>query len=204
MALPKLLGTDLLPETPWMNSRMALEREARQLTGLPVRLVTKEGYWVWRLVGWVLGLFSAEARRRFMQDFATTVGPVVALPDGWSARVAGGVLLHELQHVRQFNALGCKIHPWAGVPLMGLLYLLLPLPVGLAYFRYRLELDAERARWTVALALGAWTADKARLDAQQFADIVAGGSYAWAWPRRLVRRGFAKAVEKSIKALKIS
>jgi len=69
--------------------------------------------------------------------------------------------------------------------------------MGLAWVRYRLELDADVQRWRRMLAIG-MTPDNVRARAYSFADTVSGGTYLFAWPRAWARWGFARKAEKEI------
>lgn len=183
----------------WTEAHERLQRLAQQLDPA-VRLSTKDGF-CWQVLAVVLQSVSLGgiSARAFLQDYATTLGPIQAYPRHWSAEAVECVLVHEARHTRQFRWFALGGNPWLGLPMMALFYLLLPLPVGLAFFRYELELDADRATWRHMLRSGA-SPDRVRGRARQFADRVASGAYGWAWPRRWARKGFARAVERVIAA----
>lgn len=180
----------------WVNDKERYQAIARKIDS-SVRLTTKDG-WIWKAIAWILFIvtFGKFKRERFLENFATTLGPVQAYPRSWPA-LREGTLVHESRHTHQARWFGLGIHPWVGLPLMGLFYLLLPLPLGLAYFRYRLELDADRAKWKFWLA-GGRTPDEVRARAKKFAETITGVAYAWSWPRKWAVRGFLKAAEKVI------
>lgn len=159
------------------------------------RLTTKDG-WFWRALAWVLLLlsFGTFSRRRFLTEFATTIGPIQAYPREWGS-IRESTVVHEGRHVRQARWFGLGIHPWVGLPVMALVYLLLPLPVLLAYGRYRLELDASVAEWRYALSHGKASPTAVMLDASDFAETVSSSAYLWAWPESWTRRGFRRAAE---------
>lgn len=180
----------------WVKDKERYQAIARKIDS-SVKLTTKDG-WIWKAIAWFLFIitFGRFKRKRFLENFATTLGPIQAYPRSWP-RLREGTLVHESRHTRQARWFGFGIHPWVGLPLMGLFYLLLPLPVGLAYFRYRLELDADRAKWKFWLSVGK-KPDLIRRRAREFAETITSAAYAWSWPRGLVVKGFLKAAEKVI------
>jgi hypothetical protein len=181
----------------WTADRERLEHLAHGIDPA-VRLTTKNG-WFWRTIAWILFLatFSRFKRERFLQGFATTFGPVQAYPEEWPADSVERVLVHESRHTRQSRVFGLFIHPWVGLPLMALCYLLLPLPAGLALMRAWLELDADRFSWNFQLSHGA-SPDDIRARAGSFAETVSGAAYAWALPGSWLRSWFLKEAEKAI------
>ena len=119
--------------------------------------------------------------------------------DAWTIDQARAVIPHEVGgHVRQFRWCGLWIHPWVGLPLMGLFYGLLFFPVMLAYFRYRLELHADIQRWRSLLAEGRASPSDVMQRAQRFAGTVASWAYLKPWPAVLVQRGFVRAAKRVI------
>lgn len=180
----------------WVDDKERYEQIAKTIDPA-VRLTTKDG-WFWKAIAWILFVvtFGQFKRERFLEDFATTIGPIQAYPRSYP-RLYEGTVVHESRHVRQFRWFGLGLHPWVGLPLMALSYLLLPLPLGLAYLRYALELDADRAKWKWMLERG--EDPQSVLDrAESFAETVSGSAYGWAWPRPWALRGFRKAAEKTI------
>lgn len=153
----------------------------------PVRVVPKRGVWHQTLADALLKLATLGGQSRYLTDYVTTLGATIYVPDGWDARPAGDryvVLRHEAVHVAQFRRLG-----WA---LMVLLYGLLPLPMGLAYGRARLEWEAyaETLR-AVAELRGLDAARDPRLH-DEIVRRYTGPDYAWMWPfERTVRRWIA-------------
>ena len=92
-------------------------------------------------------------------------------------------LRHEAVHLRQFRT-------WT-LPVMAVLYVLLPLPLGLAYFRARFEQAAYAE--TIRAAAEVWGPHVPR-GADYRAHVVeqfVGPSYGWMWPfRRAVERWY--------------
>lgn len=171
-----------------------------------VRVTTKDG-WFWRALAWLLFLisFGNFKRERFLTGFATTIGPVQAYPREWPD-LNEGLIVHESHHTKQARWFGLFIHPWLGLPLFGLLYLLLPFPILLAYFRYRFELGADKARWRYELGKAdtLWERERVKSNitasAERRAKTLSGWSYIVAWPRPLASWGYRRAATKVIEA----
>lgn len=157
------------------------------------RLVRKEDSLLQRAIHWALCALSLGAMRRYLSDFQTTIGQTVYVTRDWDhlpATVRWATLRHEAVHLRQFRRLT--------VPGMALLYLLLPLPAGLSYFRMRLERAAyEETLWALAQARGVAAV---RADRALRAHIVAmfvGPAYGFMWPfRRSVERWYDRQLER--------
>jgi hypothetical protein len=85
-------------------------------------------------------------------------------------------LRHELIHLRQFRR-----YTLFG---MAFLYLLVPLPLGLAWFRARFEWEAYRESIRAAAELHG----RAHVEAPAFRERILGqftsGAYGWMWPFR--------------------
>jgi hypothetical protein len=181
----------------WLGERARLEALARAIEP-SVRIQTKDGAH-WRALAWLAAVATGGgiSRRTFLEDYATTLGPLHGYPAGWSAERVEATLVHEARHTRQARWCGLGLHPWLGMPLFAALYLALPLPVGLGLARLLFELDADRAGWRHALAAGA-TPDAVRARAREFAGRVCSGHYGWPVPRRLGTALFARAAERVI------
>jgi len=181
----------------WLAERGRLEALARAIEP-SVRIGSKDG-WPWRALA---GLARAAtlggiSRRTFLESYATTVGPWHGYPAGWSAARVEATLVHEARHTRQARWCGLGLHPLVGLPLFALLYLLAPLPAGLALGRFLFELDADRAAWRHALAAGA-EPEAIRARARAFAGRVCSGHYGWPVPRRLGMAWFERAAERTL------
>lgn len=183
----------------------------RELTGDVrdvVRLTTKDNRF-WKLVGVMLAMASLGqfSRQRFMEGFATTLGPIQAYPRTWS-QIKRYMLVHESQHTRQFlfagwfvplfGWVGRPLRVWAGLLPMALVYGLFPLPVFFAWGRFRLELDADAHAWRAALRNQWMTPDEVRDRAQEFAGLVSSWAYLKSWPVGWTRKAFAKRAEIEI------
>ena len=113
----------------------------------------------------------------FQTSIWTTVGETIYHPHTeLGAKVPYQVLEHEKVHVAQYRRLS--------VPLFLFLYLLMPLPIGLAYFRWRLEREAylleinEHGRGIEDVVQTLWH------------------GYGWPWPRRWMRAWFVRHAKR--------
>lgn len=146
----------------------------RQLKQHGVRLVPKTSSSLMRFIGFLL---LAIGNRRFVDHYWTTLARTIYYPAGIADPLDHrGVLEHELVHVRQWER-------WNVI--LWLTYLLLPLPLGLAWFRWRWEREAylvqlrraaNRKNEIVRIVESLWT------------------GYGWPWPRRWMQRWFEKQV----------
>lgn len=179
---------------------------------MTARIIPKTG-WFWSGLHWIVLVLTLGRNRRFLTDYATTIGPWIALPPDWVAHVSDPapewawlryLLVHERVHVEQFRRWGFG-SPRVGIVTMGFAYLFLPLPVGLAWFRWRFEREAYAEGFRVELAqlpveLGRdateWERHTMRVRLLDFAvEQLTTGAYAWTWPfPRTVRRWFEEHV----------
>ena len=172
----------------WTDKRAEYEALAHSLDSSIV-LATKDA-WPWKVVAFMLMVvtFGGIKRKRFLEDYATTIGPLQAYPRAWPS-LPESLLVHEARHTRQCSWFGWAVpvlgwiprtRAWAGLPLFGLCYLILPLPIGFAWFRWRFELDAERAALRYRLGKGE-PLDRLQTRALEFGDRVCGPDYGWSW-----------------------
>lgn len=129
--------------------------------------------------------------RGYLDDYVTTIGSRVYVSSDWEHRSDGdrwATMRHEAVHLRQFRR-------WT-LPGMALLYLLVPLPAGLAYFRMRFERAAyeETIRCNAELyGLGYVKGELRAHVIEQFT----GPTYGWMWPfRRALERWYDAQVAK--------
>ena len=183
----------------WLAERERLGSLARAIDP-SVRIVSKDGR-LWRALAVLASAatFGGLSRRSFLEHYATTLGPLQGYPAGWSPERVEGILVHEARHTRQACWCALGLHPWLGMPLFALLYLGMPLPIGLGLARVLFELDADRAAWRHALRAGA-APEVIRARAREFAGRVCSGHYGWPLPRRLGVALFAAAAERAIAA----
>jgi hypothetical protein len=150
------------------------------------RIVIKARSPLHRAIDRVLRIGSFGQIDSYLDGYHTTLGQTVYVTADWDERGADArweVLRHERVHMRQFRR-------WTPIG-MAIAYLLLPLPVGLAWCRARLEMAAyaESIRAAFELHGGERVADagfRARI-VEQFT----GAAYGWMWPfRRSVERWY--------------
>ena len=146
-----------------------------------VRIVPKAGVWHQRAIHHLLRVVTLGAQSAYLDRYVTTLWHTVYVPPDWEARAIEeryATLRHELVHVRQFERWGV---------LMAVAYLLLPLPLGLAWFRMRFEREAYEETLRVWHQLGGRAACE-RLRPHVVAQFTSG-SYGWMWP-------FPRAMER--------
>jgi hypothetical protein len=157
------------------------------------RLVEKRN-WFWKLLGFMVAVFTFGKNKYFLQSYITTVGPVIAVPVGWREKVDDQigylVLQHERIHIRQFKKLGFG-NPWLGMAPMGFAYLLLPFPIGFAWCRYAFERAAYLEEAKIAEEL--YGRGIGYMYVNHAIEQLTGPNYGWAFP-------FPKAVRKWFEA----
>jgi len=143
------------------------------------RIVRKDRSRLHRAIHHALVVVTFGQMRSYLDSFTTTIGKTVYVTSDWEDWPPDRryvTLRHEAVHLRQFRRLT--------LPLMAILYILLPLPMGLAYGRARLEMEAYAE--TIRAAAEVWgkgyasSADHRRYVIDQFL----GPSYGWMWPFR--------------------
>jgi hypothetical protein len=143
------------------------------------RIARKDASPLNRAIDRVLRAITLGRMRDYLATYTTTIGRVVYVTadfDTWDADRRYVTLRHEAVHLRQFRRF-----TFVG---MALLYVLFPLPLGLAWFRARCEKQAYAE--TIRAAAEVWGRDYPR--AREFRDHVVaqfiGSSYGWMWPFR--------------------
>lgn len=143
------------------------------------RVVAKASARTQRVIHWLLAAVTFGQSRSYLEGFTTTIGRTVYVTSDWEATSRDSrylTLLHERIHLRQFRRFT--------LVGMALLYLFVPLPLGLAYFRARFEKEAyaETIRGTAAL----FGADRVRAASfrAEILEQFTGPAYGWMWPFR--------------------
>lgn len=143
-----------------------------------------------RLIHVLLCALTFGGQRRYSQDFVTTLGQRVYVPSDWDGRSEGdrvSTLRHERVHLRQFRRYG--------MPLMAIGYLLFPLPIGLAYFRMRIERAAYEESIRAAFELRGRAYVESEAFREHLVGLFCGPAYGWMWPfPRAIRRWHARVL----------
>jgi hypothetical protein len=143
------------------------------------RIVRKDRSALHRAIDVALRVVTFGRMRDYLGGYQTTIGRTVYVTADWERRdrlERYVTLRHEAVHLRQFRRLT--------LPVMALLYIFVPLPIGLAYFRARFEQAAYAE--SIRAAAEIWGVHAPRR-AEYRAHIVEqflGPSYGWMWPFR--------------------
>jgi len=169
-----------------MESRyQALLEEIR--TEFPrFRIVKKNESRFQRTLHRALVVVTLGAQRAYLTQYQTTIGSAVYVTPDWDDLPAARryvTMRHEREHLRQFRR-----HGLVG---MALLYLLVPLPLGLAWCRARFEW----AGYAETIRAAAEVHGRAHVEDAAFREHVVAqftsGAYGWMWPfRRSVNRWY--------------
>lgn len=160
----------------------------------PVRIVDKASVLHQQLADRALRILSFGGQTSYLTQYVTTLGHTIYVPEGWWTSEPGhrlAVLCHELVHVEQFERLGALG--------MVVLYGLLPLPMGLSWFRARLELEAYAVTLEATAEIDGLDA---ALDPALRAFIVerfVGPDYLFMWPFRRVVDGWIRALQEDLR-----
>jgi hypothetical protein len=143
------------------------------------RIVRKDRSRLHRAIHYTLIGVTFGRMRSYLGSYQTTIGKTVYVTsdwDDWSADQRYVTLRHEAVHLRQFRRLT--------LPVMAVLYILVPLPMGLAYFRARFEKEAYAE--TIRAAAEVWGKDLPGSSTYRkyVIDQFMGPSYGWMWPFR--------------------
>lgn len=156
------------------------------------KVVPKSESWTMKAIDVFLRVVSFGQMKAFMTGFATTMGTTVYVTPSWPTRPDADkaiLLRHERVHMRQARR-------YTRV-MFSLLYLLPFLPVGLAYFRARFEMEAyaETVRATFEHYGRQAVFSKAFRD--KIAKNFTGPAYLYMWPfPKTVDKWILDAVEK--------
>ena len=172
-------------EARYLELVRALERE---LPGL--RLVQKRTSRGQRAIHVGLMIVTFGGMRGYLEDYQTTIGRTIYLTDDWAGRDPRArycTLRHEAVHLRQFRRYT--------LPGMAVLYLLLPLPLGLAWFRARFEREAYEESIRAAAEVWGPAAPAEAAYRAQVIDQFVGPAYGWMWPfRRALERWYDRVL----------
>lgn len=143
------------------------------------RIVRKDRSRLHRSIHLALVGLTFGRMRSYLDSYQTTIGRTVYVTsdwDDWPADERYVTLRHEAIHLRQFRAYT--------LPGMALLYIFVPLPMGLAWFRAYFEKQAYAE--SIRAAAEVWGPAYPRRPAyrRHIIDQFLGPSYGWMWPFR--------------------
>lgn len=177
-----------------MNQAEILSKSIERLEAAGGKIVIKEG-WFWKLLHYLVIIFTFGGNRNFLDGYYTTIGPWVGVPKDWESRYMLGraaVIEHETIHIKQCKKFGFG-NVYVGLPIYTVLYLLLPLPIGLAYFRWLFEREAYAHGINF---LNMYQPDHRTRRIEDAVIELSGSNYAWTWPfKRRVRAYFEEHVK---------
>ena len=160
------------------------------------KVETKKDSLLMLLIDGFLFVITFGRQGTFMTEYVTTIGCTVYVPPRWFkenyvSRMI--VLRHERVHMRQRRLFT--------MPLFSFMYLLFPLPCGLAYCRAMFEMEAYEETIKATVELFSDGADRV-LDDKFKAKILSnfmGPGYFWMWPfRERLERWYAFAVSQAL------
>jgi hypothetical protein len=143
------------------------------------RIVRKDRSALHRAIHRALIAITLGQMTSYLDSYQTTIGSTVYVTADWDDQdpdVRYVTLRHEAVHLRQFRRFT--------LPGMAVLYLLVPLPLGLAWFRAWFEKAAYAE--SIRAAAEVWGPDHPRRAAyrSRILDQFTGASYGWMWPFR--------------------
>ena len=143
------------------------------------RIVRKDRSRLHRAIHYALIAVTFGRMRSYLDSYQTTIGKTVYVTsdwDEWPADRRYVTLRHEAVHLRQFRKLT--------LPVMAVLYILVPLPMGLAYFRARFEMEAYAETIRAAAEVWGKSLPGSASYRKYVIDQFMGASYGWMWPFR--------------------
>ena len=174
-----------------MTEKVTITQAIQNIVKAGGKVVRKKGKF-WEALHKIVKYITFGGNDRFLKGYYTTIGPIVGVPEGRDADPA--TLEHELVHINQAKKFGAG-NPWLGLPIFGILYLLLPLPMGLAYFRYRFERVAYVRGINVKMANQGHKNSRSYLIDRAVMQLTTG-AYGWTWPfPKAVRAYFEKHID---------
>lgn len=133
---------------------------------------------LWKILSTLLTILTAGKMTNLIAGFVTTLGNKIFFPPGWTPEKAPlgdyVTLQHEYVHYLQYKKLGFG-NVWLGFVIFAILYALLPVPTGYAWFRYKFEREAYLTSYSVSKQL------KIPQALEQYAEWLSGPEYFWAW-----------------------
>ena len=155
-------------------------------------IVEKRQSKMMRLMSFALCFVTSGRTVEFMDSSVTTIGSTVYVPERWNDLPEGyraSTLRHERVHLRQWRKFGFL--PFA------FLYLLVPLPLGLAWFRAEFEKEAYEESMRADCEIYGVLALRSREYRKGVIAAFTSSAYGWMWPfRGQVERWYDQTAQK--------
>ena len=137
-----------------------------------------------------LKIITFGGQHEFMTRYYTVIGDTLYVPAGFEDGDPVGVVItlrHERVHLRQRRRYT--------LPGMTILYLLVPFPLGLAYFRARIEWEAYTETLRATLELRGEDALRSDALRERIVSQFTSAAYGWMWPfPKTVNRWYDEAL----------
>ncbi len=154
-------------------------------------ILKKEDSRLMKLVDVLLKIITVGQMNTFLTGFITTMGNKVYIPASWQDLNLVNkieILRHERIHMRQSKKYGRFIFSF--------LYLMAPLPVGLAFFRRKFEMEAYEESMRVLYFYKGSSAFTSLLR-EFFISQFISANYFWMWPfRKSIETWYDDAIKK--------
>ena len=158
------------------------------------RIVRKDQSRLHRAIDIALRIATFGRMRDYLDSYQTTIRRTIYVTsdwDTWDPDRRYVTLRHEAVHLRQFRK-------WT-LPVMALLYIFLPLPMGLAYFRARFEMEAYEESIRAAAEVWGPGVPSGTEFRTHVVEQFLGPSYGWMWPfRRHIERWYDRALHNVV------
>ena len=155
-------------------------------------IIEKEKSVLMKFIDTALKIITFGQMKLFMTGFITVLGNKVYVPSSWKDATVTSkaeVIRHERVHMRQSKKYGRV--------LFSILYLLVPFPLGIAYFRKKFEQEAYEESFR---AIYEYHGEKAFTPALKEGMIAhfTTAQYFWMWPfRKNLETWYDAAIEKA-------
>ena len=130
-----------------------------------------------KIIHHALRIITLGSMSRYLEGYHTTMGQKVYVARSWNLLSDDSkyqVLRHELVHIRQFRK-----YSFIG---MAFLYLLVPLPFGLSYFRAKFEKEGYRESILAAAEVFGIEHVKRECFRDNVIQQFTSSAYGWMWP----------------------
>ena len=156
-------------------------------------IIEKEKSALMKLIDVALKIITFGQMKLFMTGFITVLGNKVYVPGSWEDATVTSkaeIIRHERVHMRQSKKYGRV--------LFSILYLLVPFPLGIAYFRKKFEQEAYEESFKAIYEYHGEKAFTPRLKESMIAHFTTA-QYFWMWPfRKSVEAWYDEAVKKTL------